>query len=188
MIDQADVTELVRAISSGAPDALPQLFAAVYAELKRLAHHQLQSGANPTASTTDLVHETYLKLMRPDVLHLNDRAHFFAVAASAMRQIMIDRARKHMAAKRGGAAPAAALDDNLVSDFADPQQLIHLDNALNRLRDHEPKLAELVELRYFAGLSVEQVAELRDVAPRTVLRDWRRARIYLFDETQSGAG
>jgi RNA polymerase sigma factor (TIGR02999 family) len=162
------------------------IFSSVYAELKRIAHRQLLSNSNSTLHTTDLVHETYLKLIKPDVVDLSDRLHFFRLAARAMRQILTDHARARQATKRGGAIVRdATLDENVATDGINPEDLIHLDHALTQLQKTEPKLSELVELRYFAGLSVEQVAELHRVAPRTVIRDWRRARIFLFDLVQA---
>jgi RNA polymerase sigma factor (TIGR02999 family) len=184
----SDITELVRAAGDGDRGALKTLFDAVYDELKRLAHRQLAASPNPTINTTALVHETYLKLTRPDTLKLNDRGHFFATAAKAMRQIVVDQARRRLAAKRGAAVLPVTLDERTVADATEPLQLAHLDDALAGLEQLDPRLAELVELRFFAGLSVEQVAELREVAPRTVIRDWRRARAYLFDSVNSAAG
>jgi len=184
----ADITQLVRAAGDGDRAALKTLFDTVYAELKRLAHRQLAASPNPTLNTTALVHETYLKLIRPEALKLNDRGHFFAIAAKAMRQIVVDQARRKLATKRGAAALPVTLDERIVADATEPLQLAHLDDALAGLEQLDPRLAELVELRFFAGLSVEQVAELRDVAPRTVIRDWRRARAYLFDSVNSAAG
>ena len=179
----ADVTELVHAAGAGDADALQQLFAALYDELKRLARSQLAHSVNPTINTTGLVHETYLKLINPGSLKLHDRSHFFATAAKAMRQIVIDHARRRHAEKRGGAGVqiTTLTDSDADAGSLDPESLIHLDAALNQLHEMEPALAELVELRFFAGLSVEQVAELREVSTRTVIRDWRRARAYLFD-------
>lgn len=182
-----DITHMVQAAAGGDAMALHDLFAAVYAELKRLAHRQLAGNGSATIDTTGLVHETYLKLAGPQLLRLNDRSHFYTTAARAMRQIVIDHARRRSAEKRGGGAAQVTLDENDAADALDPLQLIHLDGALNRLNELEPRLSELVELRFFAGLSVEQVAELRDVAPRTVLRDWRRARAFLFDSVQDAA-
>jgi RNA polymerase sigma factor (TIGR02999 family) len=183
---ETDITELVHAAGGGNSAALQDLFATVYDELKRLAHDQLARHAGATINTTGLVHETYLKLVRPQALQLNDRGHFYATAARAMRQIVIDFARRRHADKRGGAAAQlVTLDDSAASDPLDPEQLIHLDGAMNRLHALDPHLSELVELRFFAGLSVEQVAELRDVAPRTVIRDWRRARAFLFDSVNA---
>lgn len=183
-----DITELVRAAGSGSAPALQSLFTALYDELKRLAHRQLADVANPTINTTGLVHEAYLKLVQPDSLRLNDRGHFFATAAKAMRQIVIDHARRRHAEKRGGAnQQQATLSDDLDAGGLDPETLIHLDSALTQLHDMEPPLAELVELRFFAGLSVEQVADLRDISARTVIRDWRRARAFLFDTVRPQA-
>ena len=181
-MEVADVTELVRAAGNGDGAALPQLFETVYEELKRLARSQLAGRANATINTTGLVHETYLKLVRPESLRLNDRGHFFATAARAMRQIVIDHARRRHAGKRGGNdAQVTAITDHADTSPLDPETLIHLDDALARLQLLDAEAARLVELRFFAGLSVEEVAELRGVSTRTVLRDWRRARAFLFD-------
>jgi RNA polymerase sigma factor (TIGR02999 family) len=182
-----DLTGLIRAAGSGDAGALQDLFAAVYADLKRLAHRQLVALPNATINTTGLVHETYLKLVRPQGLRLNERGHFFAMAAKAMRQIVVDHARRRLAQKRGGEAQAVTLDERMSADAHDADELVHLDGALDQLQRLEPRLAELVELRFFAGLSVEQIAELRDVATRTVIRDWRRARAWLFDSMPSTA-
>ena len=178
----SDVTALVLAAGDGDREALKALFAAVYAEIKRLARRQLASSPQPTLDTTGLVHEVYLKLVQPDGLILRDRAHFFAIAAKAMRQVVIAHARRRTAGKRGGAAQHnVTITEVAGNDALDPETLTRLDAALTQLEALEPRLSELVEMRFFAGLSVEQVAQLRDVATRTVMRDWRRARAYLFD-------
>lgn len=182
-----DIASRIRVADSGDADALRTLFVSLYGELKRIAHARLASSANATLDTTGLVHETYLKLVRHEALQLNDERHFYTLAARAMRQIVIDHARRRKADKRGGGAQAFTLGENAAVEDLGPEQLIHLDGALDRLGVLEPRLAELVELRFFAGLSVEQVAELREVAPRTVLRDWRRARAFLFDSVQGAA-
>jgi RNA polymerase sigma factor (TIGR02999 family) len=182
-----DLTALVHAAGGGDAAAMRELFAAVYGDLKRLAHHQLVAAPNATINTTGLVHETYLKLVRGNSLQINERSHFFATAAKAMRQIVVDRARRRVAKKRGGEASAVTLDEHIDVDAQDPDQLVHLDDALNHLQRLEPRLAELVELRFFAGLSVEQIAELREVTTRTVIRDWRRARAWLFDSLPRAA-
>lgn len=176
-----DITELVQAAGAGDSQALQALFATLYGELKTLAHRQLAAAANPTINTTGLVHETYLKLIQPKSLKLNDDAHFFAIAARAMRQVIVDHARKRQTEKRGRDVPALPLlDEDSAVDAFDCAELIHLDSALKRLQDVEPGLAELVELRFFAGLTVEQVAHLRNMTTRTVVRDWRRARAFLL--------
>jgi RNA polymerase sigma factor (TIGR02999 family) len=178
----SDITALVHAAGNGDRAALKALFAAVYDEIKRLARRQLMAHPQPTLDTTGLVHEAYLKLVQPAGLQLRDRGHFFAIAAKAMRQIVVDHARRRTAAKRGGdAIHIVTITDISANDALDPETITRLDSALTQLADLEPRLAELVEMRFFAGLTVEQVAELRDVAPRTVIRDWRRARAYLFD-------
>lgn len=182
----SDTTALVHAAGDGDRVALKALFATVYNEIKRLARRQLSASPQPTLDTTGLVHEVYLKLVKPEALLLRDRAHFFAIAAKAMRQIVIDHARRRTAGKRGGAAlHIVTITEISGNDALDPESLTRLDTALTQLQDLEPRLAELVEMRFFAGLSVEQVAELREVAPRTVIRDWRRARAYLFDAVGS---
>ena len=178
----SDITALVHAAGNGDRAALKSLFAAVYDEIKQLARRQLAANRQPTLDTTGLVHEAYLKLVQPDALVLRDRAHFFAIAAKAMRQIVVDRARRRAASKRGGdIVHIVTITEVAGNDGLDPETLTRLDAALTQLQHLEPRLAELVEMRFFAGLSVEQVAELREVAPRTVIRDWRRARAYLFD-------
>ena len=138
------VPGLLHAVGTGDGPALQALFAALYDELKLLAHSQLGAGRGATINTTALVHETYLKLIQPSALRLNDRGHFFATAAKAMRQIVIDHARRRVAAKRGGAdAQAVTLDERIAEQVLDSDQLVHLDDALNRLQQLEPRLAEL---------------------------------------------
>lgn len=181
MVD--DITRLVEAANCGNADARRELFAQVYAELKRLAHRQLRGSANPTLGTTVLVHDTYLKLAGPDVQPVASRRHFFALAARAMRQIIIDHARARVAAKRGGAevrhVPLDELRDVANSQIA-PDQLLQLDAALGELEKDAPHLTELIELRCFVGLPLQEIAEMQGVAERTLYRDWRRARARLY--------
>lgn len=175
-----EVADLVRAAGAGDAQALQALFAELYNELKRLARRQLAAVANPTINTTGLVHETYLKLIQPQSLRVNDDAHFFAIAARAMRQVLVDHARKRQTEKRGGDVSLLSICEDSGVDSFDAEQLIQLDLSLQRLQELEPALAALVELRFFAGLSVEQVAQLRGVTARTIVRDWRRARAFLL--------
>jgi RNA polymerase sigma factor (TIGR02999 family) len=164
------------------------LFESVYGELKRLARRQLAGAAGATLDTTGLVHEVYLKLVNPARLQLRDSHHFFVVAAKAMRQIVIDHARRRVAIKRGGReAVAVTLEDDVAIDGMSPDALLRLDVALDQLGELDQRLADLVEMRYFAGLSVEQVAATQQLTPRTVLRDWRRARAFLFDALRNDA-
>jgi RNA polymerase sigma factor (TIGR02999 family) len=181
-VASGDVTALIEAAGTGDANALKALFARVYDELKVLARRQLHGSADGTLSTTALVHEAYLKLVHPDGPDLQGRGHFFALAAKAMRQIVIDRARARTAEKRGGAdAQLVELDDAL--DVADgelgPDELLRLDRALTHLGTDEPRLAELVELRFFAGLEIADIATLHGVSTRTLNRDWRRAKAML---------
>jgi RNA polymerase sigma factor (TIGR02999 family) len=162
--------------------ALRTLFEHVYAELKRLASAQLASSAGVTLNTTALVHEAYLKLAQPSERKLESRAHFFALAAKAMRQIVIDHARARLTQKRGGLdAPLVTL--NAANDVADadfgPDELLRLDLALQHMAQDEPRLAELVEQRFFAGLSIADIALMQSVSERTLNRDWRRAKAQL---------
>ncbi|MEO6689122.1 MAG: ECF-type sigma factor [Dokdonella sp.] len=176
------VTQMVEAAGSGDGAALKRLFGAVYGELKRIARRQLAGGDGQTLDTTGLVHEAYLKLVNPEQLQLRDRSHFFVIAAKAMRQIVIDHARRRLAIKRGGgAAEAVTLDDNAALDAMTPDTLLRLDHALDQLGALDKRLAELVEMRFFAGLSVDQIAEAQSLTTRTVHRDWRRAKAFLYD-------
>jgi RNA polymerase sigma factor (TIGR02999 family) len=178
-----DVTALIDAANGGDEAALQRLFTRVYAELKRLAHLQLARAGGATLNTTGLVHETYLKLVQPGDVGLRNSDHFFSLAARAMRQIVIDRARAQLAEKRGGAV-ARHVDIDAAFDVAsnelEPEQLLRLDEALERFGTQEPRLARLVELRFFGGLSLEQIAQVQAVSERTLNRDWRRAKVQLF--------
>lgn len=181
------VTQLVEAAGSGDAAALKRLFSAVYGELKRIARRQLAGGDGHTLDTTGLVHEAYLKLVNPQQLQLRDRSHFFVIAAKAMRQIVIDHARRRLALKRGGGAvEAVTLNDSAALDAMTPDTLLRLDHALDQLSGLDQRLAELVEMRFFAGLSVEQIAEAQSLTTRTVHRDWRRAKAFLYDAVQAG--
>jgi RNA polymerase sigma factor (TIGR02999 family) len=147
-----------------------------------MAHHQLASAAGHTLNTTGLVHEAYLKLAQPTAHDLYGRAHFFALAAKAMRQIVIDHARARLTDKRGGAnVQIVTLDAaaDVVDGELRPDELLRLDLALTKLANDEPRLAELVEQRFFAGLSVSDIALMRSVSERTLNRDWRLARAHL---------
>lgn len=181
-----NVTQMVEAAGSGDAAALKRLFSAVYGELKRIARRQLAGGNGQTLDTTALVHEAYLKLVKPEQLQLRDRGHFFVIASKAMRQIIIDHARRRIAIKRGGGTiDAVTLDDDVALDGMGPDTLLRLDHALDQLSKLDPRLGELVEMRFFAGLSVEQIAQTQELTTRTVHRDWRRARAFLFDAVQT---
>ena len=178
-----------RTDANGEAEAFSADFARVYGELKRIAHRQLDGAPAPTLDTTGLVHEAWLKLSRAEIGAANDRNHFLALAARAMRQIVIDRARARVADKRGGHA-LHVVDIEEASGIAgaalSPEDLLRLDAALNALGAEDPRLAELVELRFFAGVSVEEIARLRGVSELTLNRDWRRVRAQLYADLHPG--
>lgn len=182
MAAAADVTELLVAFSAGDRTAMDQLFPLVYQELQACAHRQLaRRSPGETLNTTALVHETYLKLTANDRQTYNNRVHFFAVAASAMRQILVDYARRAAAGKRGGGLKELSLDPADLASAERADELVALDEALTELAAADPRLARTVELRFFGGLSVEETAEVLGTSARTVKRDWRKARAYLYD-------
>ena len=180
---ETDITALVRATSEGDGSARDALFALLYDELKRLARRQLRGSASPTLDTTGLVHDTYLKLAAPGTLTLHGRKHFFVLAAKAMRQIVIDHARARAAGKRGsGALQSVTLSDALeqAAQEVAPDKLLELDRALTELEASQPRLSSLIELRFFTGLDLAEIAAMQEVSERTLNRDWRRARAELY--------
>lgn len=180
------VTALLRSARAGDPAAAEELFALVYADLKRVARRQLV-GQRPgeTISATVLVHEAFLRLAKPGALEQNDRQHFFAVASRAMRQILVDHARRKSAEKRGGGRLAVELDEGrLVADDARTEELLAVDAALERLAALDPRLAQVVEWRFFGGLTLEEIGAALGLTERTIKRDWRKARAFLFRELQ----
>lgn len=177
---QPDITGLLLAWRGGDPTALDRLFALVYDELRRIAHHQLGRERNEhTLGTTALVHEAYLKLVDQTRAKYEDRSHFFAVAARAMRRILVDYARRHRALKRGGAPARVSLSDaTLVADER-ADTLVALDEALTGLAEVDERLCRVVECRFFGGLTEEETAEALAVTARTVRRDWVKAKGWL---------
>jgi len=183
------VVGVVVAGPGGRREALDRLFELVYGELRGMAHRRLRRvgfrGGDATLSTTVLVHEAYLKLTRSTEMSLNDRQHFFAVAGHAMRQIVIDRARRVTSEKRGGGLRHLTLDDVQVAVEERAEELVALDTALGRLEAMDTRLAKLVELRFFAGRTLEEIAELEGRSERTLKRDWRKARAFLYRELEA---
>lgn len=178
-----DITALVRATGAGDRAARDALFALLYDELKRMARKQLRGAASSTLDTTGLVHETYLKLACPDTLSLQSRKHFFVLAAKAMRQIVIDHVRARVAGKRGGGAAQAVILSDAIDPPAQeiaPDKLLELDRALTSLEASQPRLSNLIELRFFTGLEIAEIAAMQEVSERTLNRDWRRARAELY--------
>jgi len=181
MDSAADITQLLIAAREGRDGALDRLLPSVYEHLRAIARHRMASQTpGGTLSTTALVHEVYLKLFDRNRLEFQDRRHFFAVAARAMRQIVVDHARRRRAQKRGGGVKPLPIDDlGFVADERIDDWL-SLDEALSRLKELDGRLASVVELRFFGGLSVEEVADVLEVDPRTIKRDWRKARALLY--------
>jgi len=180
-----DVTKLLHAIAAGDASASEGLMPLIYGELHRLATHSMRGqAADHTLQPTALIHEAWLKLV-----HLQDpawtgRKHFLGVAAKAMRAILIDHARARCAEKRGGGRHRVELDANTIA-ADESSSLLELHAALERLEHIDAKLARLVELRFFGGLTVEESAEVLDVSPRTVKRSWRTAKAWLLRELES---
>ena len=184
-----EVTGLLRAAEAGDRQAVDQLFSLLYGQLRGIAHRQLrQAPAEQTLSTTALVNEAYLKLSRGARWSARDRSHFYSLAAHAMRLILIDQARSRMRGRRGSGVRPLDLDDVNIAVEERAGELVALDEALDRLGAVDEELAKLVEWRFFAGLSVEEIADMSGHSPRTVKRHWQAARAFLFQElTGSGA-
>ena len=181
--DSDNVTRLLLEWGDGNQQALEALVPLIYKELRNLAHNFLyRERPGHTLQTTALVHEAYLKLIDQNDARWQNRAHFFAIAAQAMRRILIDSARKHAAVKRGGPQEELSLDE--VADIAlEPDSnLLKLDEALNELAKIDPRQSRIVELRYFGGLTIEETAEVTSVSPATVKREWMMARAWLHQE------
>jgi RNA polymerase sigma factor (TIGR02999 family) len=180
----SDVTALLVSWADGDRQALDRLMPLVYEELRRLAHRELQGeGPDATLATTALVHEAYLRLVDQKRARVESRAHFLNVAAQMMRRIVIDAARKRRAGKRGAGAPKFSLDE-APEPRIDPgnTDLVDLDDALSRLERFDPKLSRVVELRYFAGLTLEETADAMGTSTTSAWRDWNTARAWLYRE------
>jgi RNA polymerase sigma factor (TIGR02999 family) len=176
-----EVTQLIVAARDGDRDAGDRLFAAVYADLHRIAERQVGRRVADGMRATSLVHEAWFRLARPDALQLNDREHFFAVAARAMRQLVVDHARRRYAAKRGSGVAATTYEDAHAeaSSVERDDDVLALDQALAHLAQVEPELTRLVEMRFFAGLDLAEIADITGRSERSLKRDWRRARAFL---------
>jgi len=176
----ADVTRILQAAGRGDGDAAERLWAAVYDELRRIAERELRrEAAGRTLSATGLVHEAYLKLVDQDGVSWQDRGHFYGVACRAMRQVLVDRARQRRAQKRGGGERDLTLRSTVAGDGDRAYDLVELDEALDSLGRHDGELARIVELHFFGGLSLREVAEVTGSSLRTAERGWARARAYL---------
>jgi RNA polymerase sigma factor (TIGR02999 family) len=189
MNELGDITRILAKVREGDTAAFNQLFRIAYDELRRVAHNRLAGNAQSALNTTALVHEAYLKLAHDSEASWENRAHFFAVAAGAIRQVLVDEARRRSAAKRGGGLVHVAIGGDTagtpVAIAAEPDrsaEILEINDALEKLGELSSRLARVVELRFFAGLSVEEAAAILDIDPRTVKRDWRKARAFLHRE------
>ena len=181
-----EITQLLVELRNGDRGAFDRLVPLVYRELHKLAkRYMAQQNAGHTLQTTALIHEAYLKLAGGLEKTWEDRTHFFAVAATAIRQVLVDHARAKHAAKRGGDVQVLRLDDALSIADSARDDLIALDDALHALARLNPRQSEVVELRYFAGLSVEETAAVLSISPETVMRDWSVAKAFLYREMKS---
>jgi RNA polymerase sigma-70 factor, ECF subfamily len=185
-----EVTELLKAWGKGDLVALDRLTPLVFNELHRIArrHMRLEHGGN-TLQTTALVNEAYLRLVNVQNVGWQDRVHFFAISAQIMRRILVDRARARGSAKRRAGVRAASMDLDQVADVSGHSgDLIAVDDALNTLAQIDPRKARVIELRFFGGLSVEETAEVLEISPQSVMRDWKLAKAWLMRELSRGSG
>ena len=185
-ISQQRVTDLLVRWSHGDDAALPELTPLVYEELRRIAHHHM-AGQRPdhTLQTTALVNEAYLRLADQTNPNWQSRAHFFAVAARAMRQILVSYARSNRAQKRGGGAVRIELDEAAILSPEQSKEIVDLHEALERLAALNSRKARVVELKYFGGLNHDEIAEVMKISTVTVRRDWMFAKTWLYDELQN---
>ncbi len=179
-----ELTLLLRAASAGDEPALNRLVALLYVDLRRLAH-RVQSAHGHTLDTTSLVHECYLRFLDRGKIQVNDRSHFFCLAARVMRQLLCDYARERLADKRGGGAAHVELRDDDAVERKEASHWLAVDQALERLSEIHPRQAQVVECRFFAGLTEQETAEALDLSLRSVQRDWQAARAWLADRLRA---
>jgi RNA polymerase sigma-70 factor (ECF subfamily) len=178
-----EVTQLLIDWSNGDQAALDELIPLVHAELRRLARHYMaQENSAHTLQTSALINEAYIRLIDQQHMPWQNRAHFFGVAAQVMRHILIDHARKHCYAKRGGGARKVPLEEAMIVNDQRAEELVALDDALKDLAALDPRKSRIIELRFFGGLSIEETAEALQISPITVTREWRSAKAWLRRE------
>ena len=181
-----EIASILEAARTGDPRATQRLFSLVYGELKKIARNRLSSGSHWTTETTTLVHETYLRMIRREDAAWSDKHHFFWAAARAMRDILVERARRDAATKRGGRSRRVELNDSLLWESA-PPDLLDLSEALEKLTVAHPESAKVVELRFFAGLGLDEISEMMGLDRSKAWREWDFARAWLSRELSDSA-
>lgn len=180
---QHEITQLLAEWSDGNQSALDELYPLVYDELHRLARRYMsRERQDHTLQTTALINEAYVRLVDQRNVHWANRSHFFAISAQIMRRILIDHARRHAYAKRGGGAPQVSLDEAATVTRTAGRELLRLDEALKSLAEMDPRRSQVVELRYFGGLNNEEIAGVLKISENTVTRDWNMARAWLHQQ------
>ena len=188
-VSSSDVTVLLAQLTKGNQQAASRLIPLVYRELRQIAgRHMRQERPDHTLQATALVHEAYLKLVEQGSANWQSRAHFFAVAAQVMRHILVDHARAHLCEKRGGGQAKLPLEEGLVFAPGQSGELVEIDAALRRLAELDSRQAQIVELRFFGGLTVEETAAVLGISPKTVKRDWSVAKAWLHGELKQSHG
>ncbi len=180
--DMGELTALLESMRAGEKSAMSRLFALTYEQLRDIAHQRLrESQSDGALNTTALVHECYLRLMKAGSLSLEDRSHFLGYAGRVMRSVIVDFARERLALRRGAGVLFVTLRTDIPEEeTVSAQRLLRIDTVLQQLSESQPRLVEVVELKYFAGFTLDEIAQLLDIAPRTVRRDWDKARLLLL--------
>jgi RNA polymerase sigma factor (TIGR02999 family) len=187
--DPGEITALLNGWSNGDPEAFPRLVALAYDDLRAIAHRRLLATGGGTLSTTALVHEVFLRLVgREGGGQWESRAHFYSFASRAMRHILVDHARRAGAERRGGDQVRIPLEETAIAGVDGPADVLGVDEALNRLAERNPRMAQICELRFFGGLTVPEVAEVLATSIRTVEREWTRAKAYLLESLEGADG
>lgn len=180
--EPSQITQILEAINSGDREAIDELFPLVYDHLRKMARTKMARERDKTLQTTALVHEVYLRLLQDEQPRWENRRHFFATAAEAMRRILVENARKRLSLKRGGDRQKVAFQEDMAAVQSDPTLMIAFDKALSRLQGQDPLMSDVVKLRCFAGLTVKEAGLALGISPRNVDRHWAAAKAWLYRE------